>query len=556
MKEFNSERKGLFAAFALAALFVSNFAIAQEQEIKNAVRLLNREQNTKALETITKAAQAYPDNARVLYYQGMVQAKTGDKKSAEITFQKGIEKDPKNALNIAGKGYLRMLDNNAAEAKQLFDQALTVSKSKNAEVLRAVAEGYLLSDRTTADAVANATKAKAINDTDAQTNIVLGDALMKMNPPKGGEAVSAYEKAAKLEPTDGLGFYKTGLVYFRSRNNAVAEENLVKSTTADPTFAPAYKELGELYYQTKQSSKAVTAWENYMKNIENPEKAESNYAFYLFMDKQYDKANAIFTKLLAKPEVSLTTYKYAFYAAVEAKKFDEAKSLFAKYQQKAGKDISAADWNYHGEMLQEMKQDSLAVRSFAKAYAADTSKTELLAKVGQLYFTGKKYDSAVFAYRAVIATGKKTNLSQNLYNLGRAEYVMEDYTSADSTFQKLAELQPNSTLPYLWLGRTNAQIEGEKDMKKGVAKKWFEMLIEKALITADKSKKELIEAYHYLSGYEIQVNSNMNAAEAYLDKVLAIDANDQRAKDGKKAIAEARIAQKKAAAQQQQLKNN
>lgn len=552
MKEFNRERKGLLTVFALAALLVSNFAVAQEQEIKTAIRMLNRDQGSKALETINKAAQAYPDNARVLYYQGMVQAKTGDKKNAEITFQKGIEKDPKNALNIAGKGYLRMLDNNAAEAKQLFDQALTLSKSKNGEVLRAVAEGYLLSNRTAGEAVNNALKAKAANDADAQTHIVLGEAYMKINPPKGGDAVSAFEKAAKLEPTDGLGFFKAGMVYFQSKNNAVAEENLVKATQVDPTFAPAYKELGELYYQTKQSAKAVAAWENFMKNAspEEQEKAKSPYAFALFMDKQFDKANAIFKELLSKPTISLTTYRYAFYAAVESKKFDEGKDLFGKYESKAGDEVSANDYAYYGRMLGDMGQDSIGVAYWIKAYEKDTSMVESLAKAADIYFKGKKYEEAITTYKRLIPVTKTPN-PNHYYNLGRAQYVKGYYPSADSTFQKLAELQPNSTLPYLWLGRTNAQIEGEKDMKKGVAKKWFEMLVEKAIATPDKSKKDLIEAYNYLSGFEIQVNGNMNSAEDFLKKILTLDPNDQRAKDGLKAIAEARAQQKKAAQQQQ-----
>lgn len=552
MKEFNRERKGLLTVFALAALLVSNFAVAQEQEIKTAIRQLTREQGSKAVETITKAAQAYPDNARVLYYQGMIQAKTGDKKNAEITFQKGIEKDPKNALNIAGKGYLRMLDNNAAEAKQLFDQALTLSKSKNAEVLRAVADGYLLSDRTAGEAVNNALKSKTLNDTDAQTYIILGDAYMKINPPKGGDAVSAYEKAAKLEPTDGLGFYKVGMVYFRSKNNAVAEENLIKATQVDPAFGPAYKELGELYYQTKQSAKAVAAWDNFMKNAspEEQEKAKSPQAFAYFMDKQFDKANAIFKDLLSKPTISLTTYRYAFYAAVESKKFDEGKDLFSKYEAKAGNEVSANDYAYYGRMLGDMGQDSVGVKYWIMAYDKDTTMIESLARGAEIYFKSKKYDQAIANYKRLIQVSKTQNPNY-LYNLGRAQYVTEAYPAADSTFQKLAELQPNSTLPYLWLGRTNAQIEGEKDMKKGVAKKWFEMLVEKALVTPEKSKKDLIEAYNYLSGFEIQVNGNMNAAEDFLKKILAIDPNDQRAKDGLKAIAEARAAQKKAAQQQQ-----
>ncbi len=112
---------------------------------------------------------------------------------------------------------------------------------------------------------------------------------------------------------------------------------------------------------------------------------------------------------------------------------------------------------------------------FYNAYVKDTSKVELLAKVADIRFKAKKYDSAAIAYKELIAKAKKPS-PNHIYNLGRAQYVLEDYVNADSTFQQLAQMQPNSTVPYLWLGRTNASIEGEKDMKKGVAKKWFELL--------------------------------------------------------------------------------
>lgn len=549
-KEKINARKQGFGV--LTALFValSATAFAQQAEIKSGNKQLNSELPTKALETLNKASQSYPEDLRVWHALGMAQAKTGNTKQAEISFQKIVDKDPKNGLGYAGKGYLRMLENKAEEAKQLLTQAQDVSKSKNFEVMRAIGEAYLVNDKFTNDAITALTKAKSLNDSDPETHILLGDAYLKLN--KGGDAVTNYERAAKLDPTNGLGHYKAGLVFFRSKNTAVAEENLIKATKADPTFAPAFKELGELYYQTKQSAKAVSAWENYMKNMENPEKAESNYAFYLFMDKQYDKANAIFKRLLANPDVSITTYKYAFYAAVEAKKFDEAKTLWDKYIAKVGKDaISAGDWNYYGNMQMDLNQDTLAARSFYNAYQKDTSKVDLLAKVADIRFKAKKYDSAAIAYSELIAKAERPS-PNHLYNLGRAQYVLQDFPNADSTFQKLAEMQPNSTVPYLWLGRVNAAIEGEKDMKKGGAKKWFELLIEKGLANPEKSKKDLIDAYEYMSSYEIQVNDNMNAAEGWLDKILALEPSNQKAKDGKKAIAEARIANKKAQQQQQQ----
>jgi tetratricopeptide (TPR) repeat protein len=546
-KEMNSAKKQGFWTLTALFLIMSVTTFAQEAEIKAANKLLAREQTAKAIETLNKATSSYPEATKLWYYLGMAQAKTGDTKNAEISFQKGIDKDPKDGLGYAGKGYLRMLENKPAEAKQLFTQALEISKNKNPEVMRAIGEAYLLNDKFTADAIAILQKAKSSNDTEPNQHILLGDAFLKQN--KGGDAVSSYERAAKLDPSNGLGLYKAGLVFFRSKNIPVAEENLIKATTVDPTFAPAYKELGELYYQNKQSAKAVAAWENYMKNIENPEKAESNYAFYLFMDKQYDKANSIFTRLLAKPEVSLTTYKYAFYAAVEAKKFEEAKTLFAKYKAKAGSDISAADWNYHGEMLQEMKQDSLAVRSFARAYAKDTSRVEILAKVGEIFFKGKKYDSAAYAYKELIPKRTKPD-PKDFYNLGRAQYAIKDFAAADTTFRKLIELAPSMTVGYLWEGRTNAALD--PDMKKGLAKPFFEKLIEMGLTNPEKSKADLIQGYKYLAAYAIQIEDNINKAEEYVNKILALDPNDKDALEYKKAIKEGREAMRKAQQQQQQ----
>ncbi len=162
----------------------------------------------------------------------MAQAKTGNTKQAEISFQKIVDKDAKNGLGYAGKAYLRMLENKPEEAKQLITQAQDVSKSKNHEVMRAIGEAYLVNDKFTNDALTALQKAKTLNDADPDTYILLGDAFLKLN--KGGDAVSSYERAAKLDPTNGLGYYKAGLVFFRSKNNPVAEENLIKATKADP----------------------------------------------------------------------------------------------------------------------------------------------------------------------------------------------------------------------------------------------------------------------------------------------------------------------------------
>jgi tetratricopeptide (TPR) repeat protein len=532
MKEINSFKKpSLISVLALFFITLSSGALfAQDQEIKSAIRQLNSEQPSKALETIKKASQTYPDAVKVWYYLGYVQAKTGDKKNAEISFQKGIEKDPKDGLSYAGKGHLRMLDNNPTEGKQFFDQALSISKSKVPAVLRAVAEGYLVYEsKYVNEALALLQKAKSANDNDAETHILLGDTYLLQN--KGGESVSSYERAAKLDPSNGLPLYKIALVFFRSKNTKVAEENLLKATTADPNFAPAYKELGELYYTTKEAEKAVKAQEAYLKITENPEKGMFPYAFYLFMAKNYGKANEIFKTLVQKPDVTPTTLRYYAYSLVESGNLEEAKKTFDLYFSKST-DVSAADYNYYGKMLQKQGADSLAVQSYAKSYAKDTTQVEMLETVAELYYKLKKYDSAIVAYKRLIP--KRTRPKPGDYfNLGRSYYLTKQYPPADTAFQKVIELAPNMTVGYLWEGRTKANLDPET--KDGLAKPYFEQLIEKGSANPEKSKNELIEAYSYL-GYYYYLKDDVANAKGNFEKLLQIDPKNQKALEFLEAI--------------------
>ncbi|HYG21071.1 MAG TPA: hypothetical protein VD816_19175 [Ohtaekwangia sp.] len=548
MKEMKSfKRIGLVTITALFFLSLTpGVLLAQESEVKNALRLLHSEQTKKSLETITKASQTYPDDIKVLYTLGYIQAKTGDKKNAEISFQKIIDKDAKEGLGYAGKGILRMMDNNTAEAKQFFDKALDVSKSKDPAVLRAVGEGYLLNEKFTNEAVTILQQAKERNDDNPYTLVALGDALLQQN--NGGGAVDNYERAARLDPANGLPNYKVALVFFRSKNTTVAEENLLKSTKADPNFAPSYKELGELYYTTKQADKAVTAQESYLKTTENPEKGKFNYAFYLFMAKQYPKAIAVFKELAAKPDVTPTTLRYYAYALVESGNLPEAKKVFDLYFSKST-DISASDYAYYGKMLQKQGLDSLAVSSFAKSYERDTSQVDMLETVAELYFKLRNYDSSIIAYEKLIPKRASKPRPGDYFNIGRAYYVKDNLMGADSAFQKVIELAPNMTVGYLWAGRTNAKIDST--WKEGRARPYFEKLIEKAQANPDKGKNDLIEAYSYMGTYYVQKEINLTTSESYWDKVLALDPNNENAKIAKKAIKEARDAERQQRQQQQ-----
>ena len=76
-------------------------------------------------------------------------------------------------------------------------------------------------------------------------------------------------------------------MYLRSRNLTVAQESFTKAIQIDPGYGPAYKEMGELYYQLKDGQKAVEAYEKYLSLTGRPELGKLKNAFFLFMAKDF-----------------------------------------------------------------------------------------------------------------------------------------------------------------------------------------------------------------------------------------------------------------------------
>jgi tetratricopeptide (TPR) repeat protein len=538
MKESVFKRAWLSASIA-AVFFMTaaTSAIAQENpKIKEARQLQYNDQPAKAISVLSEAVKANPTDAALLYNLGRAQiiSKT-NLKDAEITFQKGLDVNAKEALNLAGKGHLRMVEGNATEAKTFFDQALSATKSKNAAVLRAVAEGYLANPKFANDAVTLLTKAKSI-DNDAFTYILLGDAYVKL--AKGGEAVSSYEKAASIDPKNGVPHYKVGVVYLRSKNYSVAEEALLKAISVDPNTTLAHKELGELYYSTKKPAQAVKSYETYLSLTEFKDDAQSMVAFMYFMNKEYDKANAIFKTLIAKPNVSATTLKYYFFSLVESGKLDEAATVLDQFKAKAG-EMTADIYKYLGDAQVKAGNDSLAIANYILALEIDSSLVDIQRTVAETYHKKRKFNEAVEAYKKLQSIAPKLS-AQDLYRSGQSNYYTGRLQEADTLFQKLAESQANSTVPYLWLARTNAAIDSTAE--KGLAKPYFEKLVEKASANPEKGKADIIEAYLYLGYYHFNKNE-IPTAKSYYEKILGMNPDPKSkmiAEEALKAIREAK----------------
>jgi tetratricopeptide (TPR) repeat protein len=86
------------------------------------------------------------------------------------------------------------------------------------------------------------------------------------------------------------------------------------------------------------------------------------------------------------------------------------------------------------------------------------------------------------------------------YSLGRAYYYSKDFINADSAFSKIIAAQPDLALGYLW--RAKAAVQTDPENKQWKAKEIYETFISKVKPEeAERSKKDLIDAYNYLAAY-------------------------------------------------------
>lgn len=519
--------------FTVAFFLVFGNAAAQDAEIKEADKLFDEDKKKKAVEVLQKAVATYPAAAQLYYYLGHAQLLSSDKAGANDSFDKGVKANPKEPLNYVGLGHALVLDKKAAQAKPLFDKALGFGK-KNVTVLQAIAEAELADKATSKDALEILQKAKAVNPNDARTSLLLGDYYLSEN--MGGPSASAYEDAAALDSKSARAHYKIALLYMRSRNTPVVEENLLKAVGVDPKFALANKELGELYYLKKDGVKSAKYYKTYLDLTDNPEKDyEFIYAHYLFMAKDYVRANELFKALSVKPDVTPITLRFYVQSLQEAGNLAESQKVFEQYMNTKRDSVKASDYLIYAGLLQKQGKDSLWSSALQKSLELDKNQPKTLETLVDYYFAKKKlyaYAKCAELCRPLIKLRKVSN-PKDYYTFGRALYLSKNYVAADSAFGKLIELQPKITLPYVWAARSKGAQDEE--LKEALAKPFYEKVIEIGELDKEKNKNDLTAAYSYMGSYHMIKQENQ-IAKGYWEKVLELNPDDANAHEALKMI--------------------
>lgn len=500
------------------------------QTLKDAQKLTDNEQYDVAASVYSDLLKKEPNNGTYWFYYGENFLKWDNEDSARICYEKGMQVEPNNPLNLVGHGKLSLNAGKTDDAKKDFDKALTMAKANISLAQSEIAEAYIFSKYKDPNyAVRLLQNAIGVDPNNAELYILMGDAYSEMN--SGTTAAENYNKALDLDKNAVRAIVHKGVLYKRSTNFDGAAEEFRNAIKLNPDFAPAYRELGEVYFRQRKLEDAKTQYQKYLVLSKNGSTARLRYATFLFISKDYQGAMGELNQLSKLDSNYLPLVQMKAYTYFELGDFINAEEFLGKvFKMQTEDKLKPRDWEYKGKIQSKNGQDSLALISLEKAYSLDSSNTDLLNDIGTLYSKMKKYPEAARAYQLRIDYGKNLT-TQDFYNLGKAYMMSKNYTQADSAFAKVNEVSPTWPMGYLQRAKVNTYIDTTS--KNGLAKPHYEKYI--SLITADstlvtKNKAGLIESYKYL-GYYYFLQKDMSQSKDIWKKILELDPADKQAKD-------------------------
>lgn len=435
---------------------------------------------------------------------------------------------------LLAKAHVQLMENNSQAAMQNFNQAIELTKGKDAKVLGLVAESQVEAGTgDTAYALDVLQRAIKRSKNDPWLHKILGDVYLKMH--NGSEAFKAYTAALEKNGKYAEAYYKLGTIFLSQKNSGVYLDHFNKAVQNDNNYAPAYYELYR-HYLYNEPARAMEYFRQYAALSDNNLQLEYARADVLYLNKEYTKAIDQAKQLIEKDKkVQGRLYKLIGYSYGELKDTAAAISYMQQYfRNEADSNLISKDF----ETMAKLFESSPAMQDSAIVYyqiAIDSAKDKLLAsgyykKLAALSKTkGDFAGESNWLGRYYAVNENATNV--DLFNWGLASYRAGDYQQADSVFGLYTEKYPTQGFGYYWRARANAAID--TTLKEGLAIPHYQKLIEvlqQDSVKNETNKKWMVQAYSYLAAYETNTQNDYKEAIEYFDKVLELEPENESAK--------------------------
>ena len=507
------------------------------QNITDAIRKTDNERFSEATLDFNKLILLEPKNACNYFYAGENYFEKGEIDSAILYWNRTMDMDPESPFSFVGIGKAMLIKGDVNGATKQFSAALTMTKNKNAEVLRCIALAYLSAETKNLDeAIRLLTLAIKKEPANIDGHLLMGDALNLKTPDNGSAAIKSYNEVLKLNPKSPKGIVRTAKLYQRAKNYPLADSLYKVAKNIDSTYAPSYRENAELNMMFNQSAKAIDNWKKYLK-LNNSFEARYRYAVALFKGKQYCEAinellnikNNAFTNHYIDRMLTYSYYECSTEPDAITKGLQTSALFFASCPPEK---IIYLDYKYKGLLLSKNGQDSLAIIEFENTSRLDQKAAlELAGDLAKLYMKFKNYDKAVGSYEFKL---KESKLSvAEYYDLGRAYYFgPKNYVASDSALSTVNKLSPKYIPGYFW--RARAQIASDVTKVNWLAEKSYRSVLELVSVeerSSSKYKTYVLEAAKYLGDYYVNSAAKdlIKAKECWVI-VIELEPEDKQAK--------------------------
>ena len=547
------------------ALFASAITV-QAQDINQAKRAIDAEQFESAKSLLKSIIKDKPANGEAFFTLGNVYLTQKVQDSAKLYFQNGLSAADKGLLNNIGLGQMDLDANNSAAAQAKFASVTKEMRRKDFQEYIYIARAYLNAEKPDyKNAIEILNKAVAINSSDAQLQLALGDTYY--GDGKQNEAYVAYRNAFQADNTLLRAKMQLGVLLKGAKSYDEALKAYNEVIAINPNYGPVYRELAETYYKIARNKPSQAAanyktamgyYDKYMSLTDYSIHSRMRRADFMILVEDYVALEVEANKMIELDKVNPRIYRYLGYSAYKNGNVDVAIKSLDKFINSPGNKAIALDYLYLG--LTKIKKGTSADGSsiepaafqsglvdIKKAIEMEPLAVQDLSEVGKSMFSKKLYSQAAALFEFGANTKESTTyLDDNIY-YGLAHYYANVYKAKDVkvdavaleksivAFGKVLEASPSYLEAYLYLARTNRLLEKDDAMVKNYedyVAKTMELGAEE--VAKDAVKAKIIESYNNIAAS--YANTDKVKAIEYFNKTLALDAANAYANESIKIL--------------------
>lgn len=504
------------------------------QTLQEGITLLENE-SIAAARRVFRAIIAKAPNADAYFFLG--ESYYGDEEkqdSAAYFYKQALATDDVNPLAQVGQGKLLLDANNLLEAQKAFARALRYAKKAPSEAYAQIGLAYLRSARQNKDeAINNLTLARDNDNKNPRYFILLGDAQMEKDII--GEALTNYEFAASRDKNNPEILLKIARTYIKSGIQDVAQEKLEAVVTQFANYAPAYKDLYEIYFTKKQYSKGLPLLDKYVSLVKDDVDQRARLVRFLcYQAKDYERAITEAKVVLSQQPDNYTMYRWLAWAHYEKGEFAESLTNSKKFFDAVGnRRIFPSDYEFYAKAAAKTGALDVAKTNYLKVLEMDSTRTDVYDLMGKMFWDAKNYAGAAEAYATKISKVKALNT--DYFYLGNSYFQTKQWVEADSAWANYLKLDDKYPLAWIMRARCNKNLDtASAETSLYPAVPYYAKIIElgESDTTGKFNKKYLVEAYNYLAASNVykQPEPDYKSALGFFEKIVVIEPENESAK--------------------------